>query len=178
MSLSCRCIAAWFFSWSAQMPMSRDTGSVFRLFRPSEDEKLKLLTTARETPVSSPHLLTLADGALGTPPKGFMHDLSRTEVGRGLQAFGAARDAFLRWQQFDLGWVQVLNPSAEITPGQLVGVEVHTACLWSVSLNRLVETVYSSIRFGFMCATTALHIEQGQSGSSSSLIHRAMRCST
>jgi uncharacterized protein (UPF0548 family) len=135
---------------------------VFRLFRPSEDEKLKLLTTARETPVSSPHLLTLTDGALGTPPKGFVHDLSRTEVGRGLQAFEAARDAFRRWQQFDLGWVQVLNPSAEISPGQLVGVEVHTVFLWSMSLNRLVETVDSPSRFGFMYATTALHVEQGQ----------------
>ncbi|MBT9333388.1 DUF1990 family protein [Paracidobacterium acidisoli] len=135
---------------------------MFRLFRPSEDEKLKLLTTARETPVSSPHLLTLADGALGTPPKGFVHDLSRTEVGRGLQAFEAARNAFLRWQQFDLGWVQVLNPSAEITPGQLVGVEVHTACLWSVVFNRIVETVDRPTQFGFMYATTARHIEQGQ----------------
>jgi uncharacterized protein (UPF0548 family) len=144
------------------MPGSRDTGSVFRLFRPSEDEKLKLLTTARDTPAFSPHLLTLADGALGTPPKGFVHDLSRTEVGRGLQAFEAARDAFLRWQQFDLGWVQVLNPRAEITPGQLVGVEVHTACLWSMSLNRIVETVDTPSRFGFMYATTALHVEQGQ----------------
>ena len=135
---------------------------MFRLFRPSEDEKLKLLTTARDTPAFSPHLLTLADGALGTPPKGFVHDLSRTEVGRGLQAFEAARDAFLRWQQFDLGWVQVLNPRAEITPGHLVGVEVHTACLWSMSLNRIVETVDTPSRFGFMYATTALHVEQGQ----------------
>lgn len=135
---------------------------MFRLFRPSEDEKLKLLTIARETPVSSPHLLTLADGALGTPPKGFVHDLSRTEIGRGLQAFEAARDAFLRWQQFDLGWVQVLNPSAEIAPGQLVGVEAHTACLWSMSLNRIVEAVDSPSRFGFMYGTTALHVEQGQ----------------
>jgi uncharacterized protein (UPF0548 family) len=134
---------------------------VFRLFRPSEDEKLKLLTAARETPVSSPHLLTLADGALGTPPKGFVHDLSRREIGRGRHAFETARDAFLRWQQFDLGWVQVLNSRAEIAPGQLVGVEVHTVCLWSLSLNRIVETVDTPSRFGFMYATTALHVDQG-----------------
>jgi uncharacterized protein (UPF0548 family) len=105
---------------------------VFRLFRASEDEKQKLLTTARDTPVSSPHLLTLTDGALGTLPKGFAHDRSRTEIGRGSQAFETARDAFLRWRQFDLGWVQVLNPSAEIAPGQLIAVEAHTACLWSM----------------------------------------------
>ena len=161
-SLSTRCEAACSLIGVAQRSGSRDNGSVFRLLRPSEDEKLRLLSTARETPVSSPHLLTLADGALGTPPKGFVHDLSRTEIGRGLLAFETARDAFRRWQQFDLGWVQVLNPSAEIAPEQLVGVEVHTVCLWSISLNRVVETVDTPSRFGFMYATTALHVEQGQ----------------
>jgi uncharacterized protein (UPF0548 family) len=136
---------------------------VFRLFRPSEDEKLKLLTTASETPVSSPPLLSLADGLLSPKlPTGFAHDRSRSNLGQGQQIFEAARDAFLRWQQFDLGWVQVLDPGAEIAAGQLVGVEVHTVCLWSVVFNRIVETVDSPTRFGFMYATTALHIEQGQ----------------
>lgn len=136
---------------------------MFRLFRPSEQEKLELLAGgASEAPVSSPRLLTLAEGGLGPPPTGFAHDLSRSQIGRGWRAFEAARDAFLRWQQFDLGWVNVVNPSADIAPGQLVGVEAHTACLWSVSLNRIAEVVDSPTRFGFMYATTAFHVEQGQ----------------
>ena len=49
------------------------------------------------------HLLTVIDGPLGTPPKGFVHDVSRSEIGRGLHAFVAAREAFQRWEQFDLG---------------------------------------------------------------------------
>jgi uncharacterized protein (UPF0548 family) len=111
----------------------------------------------------APILLTLADGPLGnTPPPGFAHDVSRSNLGHEPQTFEAARDAFLRWQQFALGWVQVLNPGAEIAPGQLVGIEVHTAFLWSVIFNRIVETVDSPSRFGFMYATTALHVEQGQ----------------
>ena len=120
------------------------------------------MAAASEAPPSSPHLLTLADGSMGTPPKGFVHDLSRSEIGRGLHDFETARAGLLQWQQFDLGWVQVVNPSAKIIPGQLVGVEAHTACFWSVSLNRIVETVNSPSRFGFMYVTTSLHVEQGQ----------------
>jgi uncharacterized protein (UPF0548 family) len=135
---------------------------VFRLFKPSEADKEALLATAGDAPPSSPHLLTLANGPLCTPPKGFVHDLSRSEIGRGRHAFEAARSAFRRWQQFDLGWVQAVNPSAEITPGQLVGLEVHTACLWSISLTRLTEIVDSPTRFGFMYTTTAFHLEEGQ----------------
>jgi len=136
---------------------------VFRLTRTSEDARRELLAAASNAPVSSPDLLSLADGLLGTkPPTGFAHDRSRSNVGQGPQIFEAARDAFLRWRQFDLGWVQVLNPGAEIAAGQLVGAEVQTVCLWLVIFNRIVETVDSPTRFGFMYATTALHIEQGQ----------------
>jgi uncharacterized protein (UPF0548 family) len=135
---------------------------VFRLFRPRDEEKQELLASASEAPPTCPHLLTLTVGSLGIPPKGFVHDISRSEIGRGLQAFVAAREAFLRWEQFDLGWVQVANPSAKIEPGELVAVEAYTGCLWSISLNRIVQIVDSPTRFGFMYATTALHVEEGQ----------------
>jgi uncharacterized protein (UPF0548 family) len=135
---------------------------VLRPFRTSEAQKIKLLATAREAPPSSPHLLTVIGGLLGTPPKGFVHDLSRTEIGRGLCVFMAAREALQRWKQFDLGWVQVVNPLAKIAPGELVAVEAHTAYLWSISFSRVVEVVDSPTRFGFMYTTTALHVEEGQ----------------
>jgi uncharacterized protein (UPF0548 family) len=136
---------------------------MFRLFRTSEDEKQALLAAAGKVPVFSPHLLTVAAGLLGgTAPSGFAHDFSRSDLGQGRQTFEAARDAFLRWQQFDLGWAQVVNPSAKIIPGQLVGVEAHTAYLWSVSINCIVDIVDTPTRFGFMYTTTAIHVEQGQ----------------
>jgi uncharacterized protein (UPF0548 family) len=94
---------------------------VLRPFRTSEAQKEKLLAAAREAPPSSPQLLTVTDGSVGTPPKSFVHDLSRSEIGRGRQVFVAAREAFQRWEQFDLGWVQVVNPMAKIAPGELVG---------------------------------------------------------
>ena len=135
---------------------------MLRPFRASEDQKKKLLAAAREAAPSSPRLLTLTDGLLGTPPKGFAHDLSQKEIGRGRRVFAAAREAFQRWEHFDLGWVQVVNPTAEIAPGKLVAVEAHTACFWSINISRISEVVDNAARFGFLYTTTAFHIEEGQ----------------
>ena len=140
------------------MTHTGDTGSVFRLSRTSEDDRRELLATASYAPVSSPDLLSLADGLLSSKlPTGFAHDLSRSNLGQGQQTFEAARGAFLRWQQFDLGWVQVLNPGAKVAPGQLVGGEAHTAVLWSVSFNRIVETVDSLMRLQVSTGIDAVH---------------------
>jgi uncharacterized protein (UPF0548 family) len=135
---------------------------VLRLLRASEDQKEKLLAAAREAQPSSPRLLTVTDGSLGTPPKGFVRDFSRSEIGRGRHVFMGAREAFQRWEQFNLGWVLVANPTARIAPGEVVAVEAHTAYLWSINFSRIVEIVDSPTRFGFMYATTALHVEEGQ----------------
>ncbi len=135
---------------------------MFRLFQPSKLEREEFLARASEAPPASPYVLTLANGPVGAPPRGFAHDLSRSEIGRGQTVFEAARNAFLRWEQFDVGWVQVVNPRARITPGQLVGVEVYTAGLWSLNLNRLVELVNIPTCFGFLYTTTAFHVEEGQ----------------
>ena len=137
-------------------------GFVFRLTRPSEKERERLLAAAREAPVSSPNLLTLAGGPIGTPLWGFAHDLLRSEIGRGEPAFAAAREAFQRWEQFDLGWVRIANPHPKISPEELVAVEAHTAGLWSINFSRVVEVVDSPTRFGFMYATTSSHVEEGQ----------------
>lgn len=134
---------------------------MLRLFRASEDEKNKLLGAAREAQPDSPQLLTLT-GLLGTPPKGFAHDFSSSQLGRGLRVFVAAREAFQRWEQFNLGWVRVVNSVPPIALGELVAVEAHTACLWSINLSRVVDVVDSPTRFGFMYTTTAFHVEEGQ----------------
>ena len=135
---------------------------MFRFTRANTQEREKLLAVARHAPPSSPHLLTVTDGLLGTPPKGFVHDFSRTEIGRGERVFSAARKALQRWEQFDLGWVRIANPITRIVSGELVAVEAHTAGLWSINFSRVVEIVDSPARFGFLYATTALHAEEGQ----------------
>jgi uncharacterized protein (UPF0548 family) len=135
---------------------------VFRLTRPKRHETETLLAAACEAPPSSPHVLTLEDGPLGTSPVGFVHDLSRSQIGQGERAFAAAREAFRRWEQFNLGWVQVAAPFPRVLAGELVGVEAHTVGLWSLNISRIVEVVDSPTRYGFLYATTAFHVEEGQ----------------
>jgi uncharacterized protein (UPF0548 family) len=130
-------------------------------FRASEDEKTRLFAAVREAATDSPQLLTLT-GLLGRPPRGFAHDFSSSQLGKGLPAFAAAREAFRRWEQFDLGWVGVVNAVPRIALGELVAVEAHTAFLWSINFSRVVEVVDSPTRFGFMYTTTAFHVEEGQ----------------
>jgi hypothetical protein len=67
-----------------------------------------------------------------------------------------------------LGWVLVANQTAKIALEQMVAVEAHTACLWSINLSRIIEILDNSTRFGFMYATTALHVE----GRAGALCHR------
>ncbi len=74
----------------------------------------------------------------------------------------SAREAFLRWEQFDLGWVQIASPGPKVVAEGLVAVEAHTAFLWSMNINRILEVVDTPTRFGFLYSTTKFHVEQGQ----------------
>lgn len=138
-----------------------DTGPVLRLFRASVHRKHQLVAAASEAPLSSPRLLTTG-GLLGAPPKGFTHDVSRSGIGRGPHIFFRTCEALKRWEQFDLGWVRVTHPVPAILPGELVAVEAHTGCFWSINFSRITEVVNSPNRFGFMYTTTSHHVEEGQ----------------
>ena len=76
--------------------------------------------------------------------------------------FAAAKLAFERWAIFDLGWVGVANPQALIARGEVVAVEVHSLGLWTLNLSRIVEIVDTETTFGFLYATTALHVKMGE----------------
>jgi len=41
-------------------------------------------------------------------------------------------------------------------------VLARAAGLWSLNLSRIVETIDTPTRFGFLYATTAMHVEEGQ----------------
>jgi uncharacterized protein (UPF0548 family) len=56
----------------------------------------------------------------------------------------------------------VANPCPVIRTGELVAVEAHTAIFWSINLSRITEAVDTSVRFGFLYTTTAMHVEEGQ----------------
>jgi uncharacterized protein (UPF0548 family) len=140
-----------------------NTGVVFQLKRPGTAELESAFEAACWEKRGGAGLLSLSTGLVGgTLPAGFAHDHLRLQLGAGEAAFAAARRAFTRWTQFDLGWVRVANPEAGIRVGQVVAVEVRALGLWSLNLSRIVETVDSPTRFGFVYATTEHHAEQGE----------------
>ena len=95
-------------------------------------------------------------------PKGYARDHTRTEIGNGEQAFEAARAAFRRWEQFNLGWVRVANPDTAIEPEEIVAVEAHTLGLWSVNFSRVLYVIDEPDRFGLGYGTTPMHVERGE----------------
>jgi uncharacterized protein (UPF0548 family) len=56
----------------------------------------------------------------------------------------------------------VANPEVPISLGEVVAVEAHTAGLWSVNFSRITKAIDTPERFGFLYATTAAHVEEGQ----------------
>ena len=98
----------------------------------------------------------------GRREPGMAHDFSRTRIGKGEARFSAAKRAFEQWAMFDLGWVRVANANAAICLDQIVAVEAHTLGLWTLNLSRIVRVVESATTFGFIYATSKLHVEQGE----------------
>lgn len=108
------------------------------------------------------HLAPAAAGLTAPLPLSFAHDTSESVLGRGAEVFVAAKHAFRTWTMFNLGWVSVANPTAQIVVDALIAVEAKTLGLWTLNLSRIVSVVDTAHRFGFVYATTGLHVEQGE----------------
>lgn len=123
----------------------------------------KRVAAAAQLPTNSPAGLSLANGLDPNArlPFGFVHDSSRSCIGHGETAFAAAKQAFRQWAMFNHGWTRVANPTARIEPGQIIAMEAHTLALWTLNMSRIMETVDTTTRFGFLYATTPMHVEQG-----------------
>ena len=137
---------------------------MFTLSKPTEAAIAKDVAAAASKRSTAPRFLSLHNGFDRTVslPFGFAHDLKRTTIGEGAEAFALAKLAFRRWAMFDLGWVRIANPEAAIAEGQAVAVEAHTLGLWSLNLSRIIGVVDTPARFGFLYATTEMHVEQGE----------------
>jgi uncharacterized protein (UPF0548 family) len=140
---------------------------MFSFRRPTEAAIRHDLERARRLPPSCGFTLNTQSGnepgvSALLIPTGYKRDHTRTEIGRGLRAFEAAKLALRQWQQFDLGWVRIANPSAAIERDQVVAVEARTFALWSVNFSRILYVIDEDDRFGFGYGTTAMHVERGE----------------
>ena len=121
------------------------------------------VAAAAQLPSNSPAGLSLANGLDPSArlPFAFVHDHSRSHIGQGEPAFAAAKQAFRQWAMFNHGWTRVANPTAVIQIGQIIAMEAHTLALWTLNMSRIIETIDTETRFGFLYATTPMHVEQG-----------------
>jgi uncharacterized protein (UPF0548 family) len=136
---------------------------MFSFARPDKAQVERLLREAAHLKPACPDLLHLREGVVAVHlPWGFSHDVTLSEIGRGERVFDRARRAIEAWRHFDLGWVQVANPEAHIGLGEGVAVQALTAGLWTLNISRITATIDMPERFGFLYATTELHVEEGQ----------------
>ncbi|MFM7071824.1 MAG: DUF1990 family protein [Planctomycetota bacterium] len=100
-----------------------------------------------------------------SPPPGFIVDRTRIELGSGEPVFRAATSALRRWEQFQLGWVDVASPKTPIEIGQVVAVLGWAVGFWWLNCCRIVYTVDEvgpTTRFGFAYGTLPSHVERGE----------------
>lgn len=135
---------------------------MFRLTRPTAAEIDDSIQAAASLAPDHPGVLSLTAGIAAPVPARFERDFSRVVLGRGDSAFDAARAAMRNWIEFDLGWVKVASGQTPIVDGQVVAVIAHAAGLWSVNLSRIVEAIDTQRQFGFLYATTPMHVERGE----------------
>lgn len=104
-------------------------------------------------------------GATGTgQASGFDRDHQRIKLGEGEPVFQSARDALQRWEQFRLGWVEVVHPP-QIVSGEVVAILGRAFGLWWLNSCRIIDVIDETgpvNRFGFAYRTLPNHVEKGE----------------
>jgi len=99
------------------------------------------------------------------PPEGFRRNHQRGCLGRGEDAFAAARLAVSRWKQFPGGWINVYPRDDPVHLGQTVAVVARCLGLWTVNACRVIDISESDsdgiTRFAVTYATLSDHMLAG-----------------
>jgi uncharacterized protein (UPF0548 family) len=92
---------------------------------------------------------------------GYTVDDHRVHLGDDRACFARARDALRRWDQFRLGWVDIVPRTPPVRVGITVGVLVRHLGFWSLNASRIVSVIDEPDRFGFAYRTLADHAVDG-----------------
>src|ERR1041384_1039547 len=133
---------------------------MFLRVRPSQSRIDDFLAQSRQLPLSYQPI-----GIAGVAPSGVRIDEVRCTLGQGPKIFTSAREALLRWRQFDLGWVELFPRGAPIETGTVVAVMINHLGFWSLHGCRIVYMVGdgdSATQFGFAYGTLTNHAERGE----------------
>ena len=99
------------------------------------------------------------------PPEGYVVDHTRIKLGKGETTFVAAKAALQRWEQFQLGWLEVHSPERPIKRGAVVAVLARSGGFWWANACRIVYVVDETepvCKFGFAYGTLPDHAESGE----------------
>jgi uncharacterized protein (UPF0548 family) len=125
--------------------------------RPSSREIDAFVETSRRLPLSYEPI-----GLAEQTPAGYTTDHQEAVVGRGDGAFERAKVALTAWRHFDLGWVELFPPHAQIQPGTVVAVVVRHLGFWSMNGCRIVYLIDADREYGFAYGTLPNHAESGE----------------
>jgi uncharacterized protein (UPF0548 family) len=102
----------------------------------------------------------------GSLPSSYNVDHNRVRLGYGADVFHRARVALGEWKMFELGWVELMHPSAPIESGQTVLILARTWGLYSLSASRVLKIIDDDDgairRWGFSYGTLMHHVERGE----------------
>lgn len=119
--------------------------------------------------VDSQRGLPLTYAAVGataqTPPADLVVDQTRIRLGEGEAILHSAKSVLQRWEQFQLGWVDIWSPQTLIQVGEIVAVMGYAPGLWWLNASRIVYVVVESgliNQQGFACGTLPGHAECGE----------------
>jgi uncharacterized protein (UPF0548 family) len=135
---------------------------MFFLTKPSIERIQTLIDVWRKAPFNYAEV----GQSLGPAPAGYVVTHSRINLGQGEKIFSKSVDALGNWKMFDLGWVSVCWPEAEIEVGTTVAVLARHFGFWSLHPARIVFLVNEDDgrmrRRGFAYGTLQGHGEKGE----------------
>ncbi|MBF0447659.1 MAG: DUF1990 domain-containing protein [Magnetococcales bacterium] len=86
-------------------------------------------------------------------------------MGEGIETYERLKRAFLDWQMFALGWVELHRSNIPIEEKALVGIISQVMGVWSINVCRLIYTIDETtplIRFGLGYGTLPGHAIRGE----------------
>jgi uncharacterized protein (UPF0548 family) len=92
-------------------------------------------------------------------------DHTRVRLGAGEATFLAAKTALEHWQQFRLGWLELVPADTPIREGEVVAVLARSVGLWWLNACRIVAMIDEDgpvRRFGFAYGTLPDHAARGE----------------
>jgi uncharacterized protein (UPF0548 family) len=134
---------------------------MFLVSKPTEKQIRQFIASQQDLPFTYSEV-----GATQSElPTGYTHDHNRVQLGKGRAVFQRAVSSIRNWQQFDLGWVQIVPKGVPIRVGATVAVQAKSFGIWSLSAARIVYVVNEEdgvSRFGFAYGTLPDHVEKGE----------------